>query len=136
MNKKIIIAILAFVLLIIIAGISIIVIKNQGKQPINDNQFTNISEDTFVGTVISNDGSQVTVVPNEEELIRQSSFEIINAVISQNTVIFKGEVQSTIDEINVGDIVKVTFDGKIYEVKPGKVIAQKIDVIEQKTTEE
>lgn len=136
MNKKIIITIISIILIVIITGISVIVIKNQGKQIDNDNQYTNISEDTFVGTIISNDIHQITVVPNKDELIRQSSFEIINAIITQNTLIYNGDTQGIVEDVKVGSIVKVTFDGKIYEVKPGKVIAQRLDIVQINTTEE
>ncbi len=132
MSKQKIIAIIIAVILIIAIGIIAIgLINNNNNSNIDNNQYTNISEDTFIGTVISNDKYQVTIVPNEDELIRQSSFEIVNAVISENTKIYLGQSELNIEELFKGDVVKVTFDGKIYEVKPGKIIAQKIEVLEE-----
>lgn len=134
MNKKIILIVIAVVLVII--GIVAVVINNENSQEQLDNQYTNISVDTFVGTVIAIDLYQVTIIPNEDELIRQSSFEIINAVLTENTKVYNKEVEDEVGNISVGDSVKVTFDGKIYEVKPGKIIAQRIDLMKKANIEE
>lgn len=133
MNKKTVIGIV----IAIIAILGIVMFVNQdNSNGGNEKQYTNISSDEFTGTIIANDNYQITVVPNEDELIRQSSFDIINVVISENTKIYLGESQVTIDDVNVNDVIKVTFDGKIYEVKPGKIIAQEIIIINQHTDEE
>ena len=85
---------------VIILGI--VLLFNQDNNNVgNDNQYTNISSDEFIGTIIANDNYQITVIPNEDELIRQSSFDIINVAISENTktctldVVYNNEDQST-----------------------------------------
>lgn len=134
MDKKVIAIIVVAIVVGIIAivGVSL----NNDNDSMVDNDYTSISTDTFVGQVIANDKYQITVIPNEEELIRQYSFEIINAIINQNTKIYIDNEEVTIEDINVGDTVKVTFDGKIYDVKPGKIVAGRLDVTPKVIEEE
>lgn len=134
MDKKVIIIITVSIVVGIIAivGVSL----NNDNENMIDNDYTSISTDTFVGQIIANDKYQITVIPNEEELIRQYSFEIINVVINKNTKMYIDNGEVAIENINVGDTVKVTFDGKIYDVKPGKIIAQKLDVTPKVVEEE
>ena len=134
MDKKVIviIAVAIIVGIIAIVGVSL----NNEEENMVDNEYTSISTDTFAGQVIANDKYQITVIPNEEELIRQYSFEIINAIINQNTKIYIDNEEVTIEDINVGDIVIVTFDGKIYDVKPGKIVAGRLDVTPKVIEEE
>ena len=134
MDKKVIAIIVVAIVVGIIAivGVSL----NNDNDSMVDNDYTSISTDTFVGQVIANDKYQITVIPNEEELIRQYSFEIINVIINQNTKIYIDNEEVAIEDINVGDTVKVTFDGKIYDVKPGKIVAQRLDVTPKVVKEE
>ena len=134
MDKKVIAIIVVAIVVGIIAivGVSL----NNDNDSMVDNEYTSISTDTFVGQVIANDKYQITVIPNEEELIRQYSFEIINAIINQNTKIYIDNGEVAVEDISVGDTVKVTFDGKIYDVKPGKIVAQRLDVTPKVTEEE
>lgn len=134
MNKKVMAILIAII--VIIAIVVIVKINNDDQTQQTESQYTNISTDTFVGTVISVDKQQITIIPNEDELIRQSSFEIINAIITKDTKIYNQEIEDTVDSISINDGVKVTFDGKIYEVKPGKIIAQKVELLQKANIEE
>ena len=134
MNKKVMAILIAII--VIIAIVVIVKINNDDQTQQTESQYTNISTDTFVGTVISVDKQQITIIPNEDELIRQSSFEIINAIITKDTKIYNQEIEDTVYSISINDGVKVTFDGKIYEVKPGKIIAQKVELLQKANIEE
>lgn len=134
MNKQKIIGISVVAILIIVIGVVAFLINGSNEKDV-DNNYTNISTDTFIGTVIGSDTTKIIVIPNKEELIWQSSFEIVDVSILENSKIYKGETEISIDEISINDTVSVTFDGKIYGVMPGKIVAQKVEVIEKDSVE-
>lgn len=124
MNKFRLLIVVIVALLIVIAGIIIFTNQEDIQKPV-----TSISSDSFSGVVISKDNSKIIVIPNEDELMREMSFDIVDVMVDKNTQLLNGETIITLDDINALMKVKVSFDGKLYETNPAKIVAEKIEII-------
>lgn len=124
MNKFRLLIVVIVALLIVIAGIIIFTNQEDIQKPV-----TSISSDSFSGLVISKDNSKIIVIPNEDELMREMSFDIVDVMVDKNTQLLNGETIITLDDITALMKVKVSFDGKLYETNPAKIVAEKIEII-------
>jgi len=124
MKKFRLLIVVIVILLILVGGFIIFTNQEDIQKPV-----TSISSDSFSGVVISKDNSKIIVIPNEDELMREMSFDIVDVMINNNTQLLNGETIITLDDITALMKVKVSFDGKLYETNPAKIVAEKIEII-------
>ncbi len=66
----------------------------------------------------------------EGEVEEDTMYDSANVTINEDTKIYRGEEEVTVDELEVGIIVEVIFDGPVAESYPAQGTAKKIKIFE------
>lgn len=80
---------------------------------------------------LSEDGTTISGILVEGEIQEDTMYDYANVTIDENTVIYIGEEEATLEDLEEGLKVEVIFDGPVAESYPVQGRAEKINILEE-----
>lgn len=79
---------------------------------------------------LSEDDTTIAGILVEGEIQEDTMYDSASVRIDENTVIYKGEEEGTIEDLEEGLIVEIIFDGPVAESYPVQGLAKEIKILE------
>ena len=80
---------------------------------------------------LSEDGTTISGILVEGEVEEDTMYDYASVTIDENTLIYKGEDEVTIEDLEEGLKVEIVFDGPVAESYPVQGVAERINIIEE-----
>jgi len=80
---------------------------------------------------LSEDNTTISGILVEGEVEEDTMYDYANVTIDEKTLIYKGEEEVTIEDLEEGLKVEIIFDGPVAESYPVQGVAERINIIEE-----
>lgn len=80
---------------------------------------------------LSEDGDTISGILVEGEIQEDTMYDYANVTLDENTLIYKGEEEATIEGLEEGLKVEIIFAGPVAESYPVQGVAERINIIEE-----